>query len=695
MTDEKKSTSLSTQKKSLAEPDRKTIVADSPEPNPWKKFILTLPIVAIGILSYILWRDFQEDLIGRDGKGIATIIEVTGNARRRPLDRFRWYIARPKRLISINESIVTDKDSKIILDFGHNAQVEIGESSLVTVTQKKGQTALNLKGGQIKFKSAGNTQKSAPLLQVLGKTLTIDKASQGTLSVKDSATSITIDNGDVALTDGNKSESLKPQQSLQLSSDGTRQIIQPDINLKTPASGEVIVATNDKTKVTPVQFLWNNGHNHSEGSSAALEISTSPNFSKIWQSLPYEGDHATHALPAGSYFWRIRTSTSAVSEARGFKIVEKQDVDLLEPSEGATVELADPNEETLFVWEQIEEATSYTLKLASDDKFQKIIANQTFEQQNRAFVSLKNQKKVYWKVESHFSSPLLDSSSTTRTLLVKEPVVVAKPIIATTATPSVAPTVATGPSAPPSHLPSTAPSTVTASPLATNVKPSPSPRMTPLAKASDLPKPKKEPLPVFPETEVRVAGQKINSNLLQKIIKQPLNLTISWSKVPRATSYLVTLSSSSSMKPTDLKKEINSPLFTLDEKKFPGHAIYYQIVANLPEKQKVKSSVNRFEFKFLPPILKSPPDKSLVVSKPAGKGKDIVLLTWSQTLFTDEFYYEISKDRDFKNLVEKGKISENFLVRKRFPSGTYWWRVQALSKQFQSDKSKSFSFSIP
>ncbi len=271
-----------------------------------KILILGIPCLLFIIVSYLLWKDLGEDLGGTNNSpAVAMTQRIKGHVRRRPLERFRWYPAHNNRPISVNDSVVTDQDSSIVLVFEGGTEIEIGETSLVTIQKRFNQVSISMGTGRVKFKSKSNST-NAPLLMSKNQVISIaNGASEGVIDMKDSLLQVSLKNGSVSLTEGKKTQSLKVNQTLQIAEDGSKQVIQSQLRLLKPLSDENFLIREDQTQLKSIEFAWNlDQGSEKKNLPLNLEISPSSTFNSIWQSIVAPNPFMSVSMPAGTYFWR-------------------------------------------------------------------------------------------------------------------------------------------------------------------------------------------------------------------------------------------------------------------------------------------------------------------------------------------------------------------------------------------------------
>ncbi len=234
--------------------------------------------------------------------------------------------------------------------------------------------------------------------------------------------------------------------------------------------------------------------------------------------------------------------------------------------------------------------------------------------------------------------------------------------------------------------------------------PSPSPSLLPLkARINQLkPKPspsvriaiKAAPLKAVQLLPLMVGGNLNLSNSLDRKLLSHFDIEVRWQKYPGAIDYKVWLSATADANKPLLEKIVksNNCLFNKD-KVYAGH-FFYRVFARLKDGRMANSTVEKFSFKFLPPLLTIPKDNAEVILKAAGVSKDRILLTWKKTNFTQQYEIEISSDNQFRVISIKKTLKENYFILIAPKPGFYWWRVRGYTTELSSSFSAPFSFMI-
>ncbi len=116
-----------------------------------------------------------------------------------------------------------------------------------------------------------------------------------------------------------------------------------------------------------------------------LEISTRENFSSVAESRELRTTGASVALPAGQYFWRVRSRSDmagaeSTSAPAAFRVAQRQRIAAprpLAPAADRKIAAQAMERGMVFSWEMSPEIRRVALELASDRNFSQILLRQT------------------------------------------------------------------------------------------------------------------------------------------------------------------------------------------------------------------------------------------------------------------------------------------------------------------------------
>ncbi len=191
--------------------------------------------------------------------------------------------------------------------------------------------------------------------------------------------------------------------------------------------------------------------------------------------------------------------------------------------------------------------------------------------------------------------------------------------------------------------------------------------------------------PIVPSIQVQdplVAGKVIKSNELQVDEIRDFSVTLRWKPDPRAVEYKLWFGAKPDSPKALFEKTVSKAEFLFNKNQVFQGSVFYRVMAPLKSGFILTTGTQKFRFDFVPPILVVPADKA--TQSLGGSGDSAVLFTWQKTNFTEKYDFQLATDAEFKNIIQKKTLKENFFVGDLPKAGLYYWRVQAFSKKISS-----------
>src|SRR5688572_20298295 len=95
--------------------------------------ILSIPVLVFLGCGIALLYEYRGDRTGRGNLIVGTLQEETGDVRRRPPDRFRWFLFGDLNEVFAKDSVRTAQASRALIDLDVGGQIDIGENTLVYI----------------------------------------------------------------------------------------------------------------------------------------------------------------------------------------------------------------------------------------------------------------------------------------------------------------------------------------------------------------------------------------------------------------------------------------------------------------------------------------------------------------------------------------------------------------------------------
>jgi hypothetical protein len=161
-----------------------------------------------------------------------------------------------------------------------------------------------------------------------------------------------------------------------------------------------------------------------------------------------------------------------------------------------------------------------------------------------------------------------------------------------------------------------------------------------------------------------------------------------WEPVQGASGYRVEIRTAADAKAPVLDKAVSENRYIFNKDRVYTGNIYYRVLAVMSDGFMMRSKLQPFTFVFLAPAPVIPLDGSIIGPPKLKAEGDSVLFTWQKTNFTEAYELEVARDPQFKNLVQKLKLPENFYANEHPEAGVYYWRVKSLARNLWSSFSK-------
>jgi hypothetical protein len=190
------------------------------------------------------------------------------------------------------------------------------------------------------------------------------------------------------------------------------------------------------------------------------------------------------------------------------------------------------------------------------------------------------------------------------------------------------------------------------------------------------------------------AGQLVNSNTYVSGGSSEFDVGLKWNSYPGVTQYRVSIRKAESDALPLLEKLVSEPTYVFNRKKLFTGKVYFQVAGIHPSGFLPVSPSSLVEFRFLPPALVKPADHTVLSRQDLEKSQSTVVLTWQKTNFTEAYDVEISTDPDFKTIVVRDTVEDNFSLFRKPTPGVYYWRVRSRSKDLVSPPSQTFQLEI-
>ena len=357
------------------------------------KIFLCIATLIVAIFSYLLYDDsllFSDNTESLHEK-IGIIYQIENDVRLKPASAFAWRSAGKKVSVHDKDRIFTGERSEVTIQLTDGSMINLKENSLVTLTLKNGEMALDLKFGDF----TGELSENSKLKVTAGKEefnlqgeksttnektiVILNKSRSGQMDIK-------LEQGAASVKTKNQTKTLEINRSVPLEAK-LEENPQPEVQ---SLVADKIVFRQLKAG-DPLTFNWTSTKKVPQ---YKIEISRDPSF----KELAWTGRSTTEKISSpfragdGEFFWRVKALTVSGQElnksaTQSFKVIRMDRPVLTSPSleQSLTFEMkidtedADLKGSFKIAWTPVEDSKKYRYQIASDTQFQNLITDQWVE----------------------------------------------------------------------------------------------------------------------------------------------------------------------------------------------------------------------------------------------------------------------------------------------------------------------------
>lgn len=707
------------------------------------QFIFAGATVLLIMLSYLLYDDSMlfprrspEELqkIGQVGRS-------DNDVRLKSATDFTWVPAQKEEKVFAMDSVFTGERSSTLIELDGGSTLELGENSLITLTMVDGQLQLDLRFGEISANLAALTKikviAGEKAFEIQGSSrgssiLKISKPSAGEVDMKLEKGAARIK----AMT-GAPTQKLVKGQNLEMGEDG-KLAAQESVTiwLETPPGTKFYRLRADD----PVDLRWT-----AEGPSSGfdVEICADPDCKRVIHRKGARNETLamTDSLLDGAYHWRVKAFDKGgkeigASEIRNFSLLYKAPPKIIKPSVphiiDRTIKVAISEAvltaKTNLRWETDRRFKNYRWQVSTQSNFVTIAAQGETTEGEVETPELTS-SDYYYRVQGDFQLGEQSAWSELGVFRIKlKPELVARPLTPYFLLSKIV------------FDPVRERLKNTRTELGPTIRWSSSPTASGYRLEIDTSKDFSDPIVYRTEgpamlwkqfqhgdfylrvTAFDASGiQSLQSQtgILQVVTTGPVlapfervvvrapagttsptpaELKARWVEVPKAGGYMVQWSLDPEFGGAqELRTKSNAAVLPVSS---PGR--YFVRVraldtqgAPLTEFSNVQRGLYDFVVPRFAPTLVEPFDKASIFLQ--STLRPFLWLEWKPVKEVVLYQVEIAQDAEFKQIFVQEKLSENrYLIRRKIPTGVFFWRVRALTENHElvSDWSEPRSFTI-
>lgn len=371
--------------------------------------IIGLSAIILPTFSFLLYRDFTYEKRTTKEKQIGKISFMQNIAKRKYSDQALWYNLGKESLLFNKDSIRTEEQSEAVVVLNDGTTLEISENSMILLDFSATGINIDFNYGSIQTKSSGN-------LNIKSKDKIIS-IKDGELKLSQKANqdlNLVVQKGKAKVKIGDKEKILKKDEQALLSKNDLKikKIILIPVS---PRHNKRFVSFSKKHNVT---LTW---RELPKDKNVFVEISRSLNFTKKTVNKTTKLNSFTASLSGGIYYWRLsklksktrgktKTLKRDYSDIRKFSILEERKLVLISPANKGKIDYYTTPPFVHFSWSESSFASSYSLEITRDKKFQNIVKSEKTRQASLSIDDLTG-GKYFWRVKTRASIADIDSQT--------------------------------------------------------------------------------------------------------------------------------------------------------------------------------------------------------------------------------------------------------------------------------------------
>ncbi len=323
--------------------------------------LFVAPVAAVFCAALVLLLSSSSVQASGTGREmIGTITYKNHFVERKASSQVMWNALAQSSPVFNGDTIHTTAGSSAVLHLDKQADVSLGEETLVRIDVAQKKADILLDGGMI------TVRKESPGSE-LGISTAAAKVSlrEGALSVqgKGDRLLVSVVEGGASLDAGKGTQDLPAGASLELQSG---RALRPFAQLVAPAVGSAIYRDSEDA---PTQFRWSPNPARADRTTQAwrLIVASDGQFKRVEASCDSKRSDATLTLPDGTHYWKIAADSSGDAADAGesavgwFHLLHQESPLPIEPRDGSIIACGEKPPLVSFSWGAVDNASGYRL----------------------------------------------------------------------------------------------------------------------------------------------------------------------------------------------------------------------------------------------------------------------------------------------------------------------------------------------
>jgi len=307
----------------------------------------------------LLKKDFEASGSAGVGNPIGKIVNRESKVRRKPGHTYIWSNVIQGEQVYQQDSIQTGTGSTVAITLEDGTSLELGENSLIVITDAANLNLSNLRGSLILRDKTGKNKK-----------------------IKVDAT-------------------------------GKQTIQEIPVRLDRPESFARFYKKSGALR--SVEFIWEN-LTQSVSGPLKLQFATTKNFvPRTTKTIRLDSGSTSRKVKfkSGEYYWRVVGKDASLADSRKFKVLEVKPVRLAFPTQKQRIEIVDDKGSVQFRWvnrNEIEIQSKDTIELSTDRSFEQMVQTRSVEATvGTAIIDSVAEGIYFWRIKSVFDELILMS----------------------------------------------------------------------------------------------------------------------------------------------------------------------------------------------------------------------------------------------------------------------------------------------
>jgi hypothetical protein len=317
----------------------------------------SVSIFALLLLLWLLYDIYRENT--GSGEPIGKVTQRVNKVNRKFNFQSIWNDLKVQAEVYKMDTIRTDENSKLIILFDDQTEIEIDENSMVVLNFSSGSLDLNLVNGGLNLNSLNSSAKSVKVKSGDSE-IQMDKGAMKIDKSYDSMMNVNVLEGKAEYAKGETRQDILKNEELKVRGEKVQKSLKK-FRLIQPRNSRIFLTSKQQEAIF---FEWDG-----EEEGYILEIfSLSGNIKKVLEQR-LSSNSFSKELPFGKYSWKLSDLQRTETLTEIFYVSDNNPVRPLTPVEGALFSYSDELPKISFSWSKNEFNPLYQLEISKTRDF--------------------------------------------------------------------------------------------------------------------------------------------------------------------------------------------------------------------------------------------------------------------------------------------------------------------------------------